>query len=210
MQIRNTPDRWGAVQQTLHWLVVPLALVQLGLGMAMDDLPREALGTAVAFGLHASLGLTIGAVMVMRFLWRLVNPVPLMPERLGRPARAAVYATHYGFYLLLMFLPATGYLMASARGYTVPFFAWTLPNVVGPSEGLAEAFLYAHLIGVNLIYLALALHIAGALRHEFVLRDNTFRRMTPLPPREGDHRARTTRRSSESESLRRGGAGGRT
>ncbi len=201
MPIRNTPDRWGAVQQTLHWLVAPLALFQLGLGVYIGGLPEDNLMDRSAFGLHATIGLLILVLMVVRFLWRVANPVPLMPQGLRRPERALVRVTHYGFYALLVLQPITGYLIVSAMGHDVPFFGWTLPALVGPSESLATGFVYAHIIGVALLLAAVALHVAGALRHEFVLRDNTFRRMTPLRPREDAYEARTTRRSSESEGV---------
>ena len=97
--------------------------------------------------------------------------------------------------------PVSGYLMASARGYPITFCGLRLPRLVGPDETLAAVFFYAHFVSVALTLLSLALHIAGALRHEFLLRDNTLRRMTPLPPRAGDYRARTTLHSTESERL---------
>ncbi len=203
MQLRNTPDRWGAVQQTLHWTIAPLAIFQYGLGVYIGDLPAESLEEGGAFGLHATLGLLILILTVARFLWRLANPVPRMPERLRhRWERALVRVTHHGFYVLLVVQPLTGYLMVGAMDHAVPFFGWTLPPIVGASESLASGLFYAHMIGAALLFAALALHVAGALRHEFLLQDNTFRRMTPLAPRGHDYRARTTRRSPESESVR--------
>ncbi|HET6520848.1 MAG TPA: cytochrome b [Geminicoccaceae bacterium] len=199
MQIHNTPDRWGAVQQTLHWLIVALAVVQIGAGFYMGGFPPDEIGRLSAFSLHATLGLTILVLMLARLAWRMSNPVPLMPERLGPPERALVRLTHYGFYVLLIVLPITGYLMASARGYPITFYGLNVPRLVGPDETLATAFFYGHFVGVALTVLSLALHVAGALRHEFILRDNTLRRMTSLPPREGDYAARTTRLPSASE-----------
>ena len=91
--------------------------------------------------------------------------------------------------------------MASARGYPPTFFGATLPAAMPPNEPLATVFAYGHLIIAALLILTIALHVAGALRHEFILRDNTLRRMTPLRPREGDYRARTTEHEVESESV---------
>ena len=202
MPLRNTPDRWGAVQQLLHWVVAPLALVQLGLGVYIGGLPEGSGGGA--FGVHATIGLTILILMVGRLLWRLANPVPLMPQRLRPQERKAVRTTHYGFYTLLIVQPITGYLLFSAGGHPVPFYGWTLPAAFGPSESLGAVLFYAHLVGAALLLAAVALHVAGALRHELVLKDNTLRRMTPMSPRDGDYRARTTRESSESEAIRAG------
>ena len=88
-----------------------------------------------------------------------------------------------------------------ARGYAITFYGLGLPRRVGPDDTVATAFFYVHFVSVALTLLSLAFHIAGALRHEFLHRDNTFRRMTPLPPRDGDYRARTTHHSTGSERL---------
>ena len=117
MQVRNTPDRWGTVHQTLHWLIVLLALVQIGAGFYMGGFPPDEIGMMTAFTVHASIGLTVLVLMLARLFWRMSNPVPLMPERLGATERGLVRVTHYGFYVLLIILPISGYLMASARGY---------------------------------------------------------------------------------------------
>ena len=199
MQLRNTPDRWGAVHQIVHWVIAPLALLQIGFGGYIGGLLPEDIERSTAYGVHVSLGLLILLLMIVRLVWRLANPVPRMPQRLGRPERALARTTHYGFYVLLIVQPIVGYLMASARDSPLTFLGATLPAAMAPNEPLATVFAYAHLIIAALLILTVALHVAGALRHELILRDNTLRRMTPLSPREGDYRARTTERASEAE-----------
>ena len=83
MQLRNTSDRWGAVQQILHRVVAPLVLVQLALGVYIAGLPGEEVGGRAAFAWHASIGVTILALMVGRLIWRRASPDPEAPQRLG-------------------------------------------------------------------------------------------------------------------------------
>lgn len=109
--------------------------------------------------------------------------MPRLPDTLTPGQKKLAVANHWTFYALLIGLPLGGYLMVNAGGYPVPFFAWELPMVIGKNEGLSSAIFYIHVGGAILLIALILLHVAAALRHEFVLKDNTLRRMTPLPER---------------------------
>src|SRR2546429_105534 len=80
MIIRNTPHRWGAVAQLLHWTIVVLIIVQFTLAALADDLPPlKKLGMLAR---HKSVGLTILALAILRLAWRSLNPTPALPETL--------------------------------------------------------------------------------------------------------------------------------
>lgn len=88
--------------------------------------------------------------------------------------------------------------MVNARGYAVQFLGWKLPFVIGKNGWLAEWIFYGHLTGGLFLVGLIVLHVAAALRHEIILKDNVLRRMTPLPLREvaspdGDEATRASR-----------------
>ena len=85
VQWRNTSERYGAVAQTLHWLVALGVVWQLGLGWYMGDLPNTPAKIAL-YNLHKSTGLTVLALVLVRLAWRSMNPAPPLPA--GRRARA--------------------------------------------------------------------------------------------------------------------------
>lgn len=122
--------------------------------------------------------------MLVRFAWRQANPVPDLPDTLKPFEKGIAIATHWAFYLLLIGLPIGGYLMVNAHGSAVPFFGGQLPRLIGKSEVANEVFDFLHVWGAYALMGLIALHAAAALRHEFVLKDNTLRRMTPLPERD--------------------------
>ena len=121
--------------------------------------------------------------MLVRFVWRQTHPVPYLPDTLSPTLKRVARITHWAFYALLIALPIGGWLMVNARGYRVSFFGRDLPALIGKNQSLAESIFVLHASGALLLAGLIIVHAAAALRHEFLLKDNTLRRMTPLPPR---------------------------
>ncbi len=178
MQILNSKQRWGGVQQTLHWLVVLVVVAQLTVGFIFGGLtPQDSLWGAL-FSVHSTLGLTILGLMLIRLLWRLVNPVPPLPETLKPWQTRLARINHWLLYLLLIGLPAGGYLLVSAHGQPVPFFWMELPPLIPENETLQGVIQTMHLSGALLLILLVSLHVAGALGHA-MRRDGVLERMLP-------------------------------
>jgi cytochrome b561 len=201
MLVRNTTVEWGGVQQLLHWLVVVAVIAQLVLGFSYADLPSESALWQELFPIHTTLGLSIGLVMLFRLGWRLLNPVPLLPDTLKPWEKTLARTTHWLFYLLLIGLPIGGYILVSTHGQPVPFFGWSLPPVmaVAGNEQLRATIWTMHAAGGVLVALLMLLHVVGALRHEWLLKDNVLRRMTPFLPASAE-----SERSEQSHTLKHG------
>ncbi len=179
MIFRNTRVRWGAISQLLHWLIVALIAVQAGLGLVGLALPIGLRKLAI-FATHKSIGITILALVVIRLLWRCLNPTPALPGNLSPIERRLARFTHAVLYGLLFALPLTGWVMSSARGFPVSWFNLAqLPDLVSKSDALYRAMVEVHAALTIFLGLTVALHIAGALKHHLLLRDDTLRRMLP-------------------------------
>lgn len=183
MQLGNTEDRWGVVQQTLHWLIVLAVISQLTLGFTFTSLPENDPLRGTLFGAHAALGLIILVIMLVRLVWRLAHPVPRLPDTLRRWEKRLARVNHGLLYLLLIGMPLGGYLLVNAHGHPVSFFGIELPVLMPANESLEEIIELLHVTGAFFIIGLVILHVAAALRHEWILKDNTLRRMTPLRPR---------------------------
>lgn len=181
--MRNTVHRWGAVAQLLHWTIVALIIVQFTLAALAEDLPPlKKLGMLAR---HKSVGITILALAILRLSWRWLNPTPALPETLKPYQRVAARWTHALMYLLLFAMPLSGWMMSSARGFPVSWFGFfQLPDLVPKSKPLYEAMLTTHGVLALVLGGVAALHVAGALKHHFMLRDDVLRRMLPFstPP----------------------------
>lgn len=179
MTWKNSADRWGAVSQSLHWLVVALILVMAWLGLTMTGLPNTPRKVDM-YALHKSIGLGILALVLLRLAWRLhagaPGPVPGSPRWQHRVAAA----THGGLYLLLLAIPVSGWVINSASGFPLRWFGlFRVPQLAGRDEALQElAETWHEWMFWALVVLALA-HTAAAIWHHVFLHDATLARMLP-------------------------------
>jgi cytochrome b561 len=180
MTIRNTTVRWGHFAQFFHWLILVLLIVQVTLATLADDLPLGMKKLAL-LARHKSVGITILGLVVLRLLWRWMNPTPELPETLKPYERVLANLTHAGLYILLFALPLSGWMMSSARGFPVSWFGFIqLPDLVPKNKALYDAMLETHETLVWALYTIVFLHVAAALKHHFLLKDNVLRRMLPF------------------------------
>lgn len=178
MQWLNTPQRWGLIAQLLHWLIALAVFGLFALGWVMVNYPISPTKFEL-YSLHKSLGITVLLAVVLRLIWRAVNPTPTLAAQPAWERRAAT-ATHWTLYALLMLMPLSGYVINSAANF--PMLVWgvlPLPNVTGENEGLQELAERVHLTLFWLLAVLVVLHVAAALRHHFLLKDDVLRRMLP-------------------------------
>ena len=145
----------------------------------MSDLPLSQLKVDL-YQLHKSLGLTIFALVIVRLAWRLRHPPPPLPAGLPAWERAAARTTHALFYVLLLVQPVIGFLQSNAANF--PLVVWgvlPLPALIGPAEALGETLIEVHELVARVLLVLIGLHVAGALRHHFLLKDDVLRRMLP-------------------------------
>ncbi|MDD8023478.1 MAG: cytochrome b/b6 domain-containing protein [Paracoccaceae bacterium] len=180
----NTPQSYGGVARMLHWLIALLILSAIGLGLYTEDMPRDT-DAAVAtlktlYSLHKTIGVTVFFAALVRILWALSQPkpVPLHPER--RLETFAAEAVHWALYGAMLVMPLSGWISHAAQAGFAPIlwpFGQTLP-FVPQSQTIAHSFEIIHKISALVLYAALALHIAGALKPAVIDRDATLARMT--------------------------------
>jgi cytochrome b561 len=179
MSLKNPNQRWGAVSQAFHWLIVLLLLAQGTVGLLMGDMARGPDKIAV-FAFHKSVGLTILALALARLLWRLYAgrpaPVPGTPRWQERMASLV----HGALYLLLFAMPISGWAMNSAAGFPLQWFGlFNLPSIAAHDHDLHELTESMHeWLFWALVALAAA-HAAAAVWHHLFQRDDTLARMLP-------------------------------
>lgn len=170
---------YGAVAKSLHWLVVLLVVAMFLTAWYMTGLPIGP-DKIKLYNLHKSIGIAVGALMILRLLWRLVSPPPPLPADMAGWERAAAHAAHAALYLLLIAQPLVGWLHSSAANFPVVVFnLFTLPPLVAPSESLKGQLEAVHGAIAWALLILIALHVAAALRHHFLLKDDVLRRMLP-------------------------------
>jgi cytochrome b561 len=180
MPSRNTPTRYSAVAQAFHWVIAALIVTQFVLAYAADDLPLGVHKLAL-LARHKSFGMTILMLAVLRLLWRLKNPAPALPAGMTSLERLLARATHFAFYVLLFAMPLTGWMMSSAKNYSVSWFGvFTWPNLIAKNENAFELLRSTHHILSYMLFGIAVLHIFAALKHHFWDKDDVLLRMLPL------------------------------
>ena len=187
MNLKNTTQRWGALAQLLHWVVVWAILTQFLLADAADELPAG-IGKLATLARHKSVGITILLLAVLRLLWKRYNRQhsPSLPADLKPYEVWLARLTHHGLYGLLLLLPLSGWMMSSAKNYPVSWFGLAvLPDLVSPSQTLFVLLKALHEILADLLVVLALVHVGAALVHHFVRRDDVVRRMLPFPRKAG-------------------------
>lgn len=175
MRIKNDATHYGLVAISLHWAMAVLMIDLLILGLFMVSLPVS-LQKLKLYGWHKEYGFLALFLVITRLLWRLGNQTPSL--NLPRWEVVSARSVHWLFYVLMVTMPLTGWLITSAAGLPASFFGWfTLPNLTGPDEHLRQVFEKAHeWLSYALIGL-IALHTAAALKHYFINKDDILQRM---------------------------------
>lgn len=177
MKIRNTVTHWGAPAKLLHWLVVFFIIGQYVLANIAEDLPLGMEKISV-LARHKSVGITILALAVLRVLWRFANPTPQLPTNTTPWQRRLAQGTHVLLYGIIFAMPLSGWAMSSAKNYPVSWFGVIqLPDFVTPSESLFSTLKETHEALATALLVLAALHVAGALKHQFIDKDGVLRRM---------------------------------
>ena len=180
MPIRNTTLRWGSIAQLFHWVIVVLVITQFVLANEYHHLPLG-LAKLGVIAKHKSVGITIFALAVLRLVWRFLNPTPQLPDTLKPYERVLANVTHFALYAILFLMPITGWIMSSARSFPVSWFGlFQLPDLVAPNRPLYDVLQETHDTLAWLLVGVATLHLLAALKHHFVLKDDTLRRMLPF------------------------------
>lgn len=191
--------RYNKTAVVLHWLIALGIFGMFALGWYMSDLPKKApdqasfdlfdlgiytfqLNEAVSprafyFNLHKSIGITLLALIIIRVLWRITHQPPPLLASYKAVERKVATAAHHLLYLLMAAVPLSGLIMAIYSKYGVKWFG--IDFIAGfDNKPVREAFKEAHEIIGILLLLVLAIHIIGALKHKFIDKDETMKRMS--------------------------------
>jgi len=178
MSTMNTESAYGSISRLNHWITAALFIALIALGLYVEGLPKGPLKGEL-IQIHKGLAIVLMALVVFRFAWRFISPGPAK-IRTGSPLEQTfAVAVHTLLFLGLVAMPLSGWVMSNAGGHPAGFFGlFNLPVLVDKSEVVGEIAGAVHeLLGMAMIAV-IALHLAGALKHHFVYRDATVRRMT--------------------------------
>lgn len=192
MTLRNSPENYGTIAKTLHWLTALLflfsyAAVYFRHWFTEPKTPEN----LIAIQLHLSIGITIAVVVLLRILWRLTNRPPSFEPGKAIEHHAAKIG-HYLLYAVMIIMPITGYLGTGLATdyffmFEIPKFddlaigqmlfndqtGWTFKAFEKPID-----FIHKDILGAWLVWILIVGHAGAALYHHYVRKDRTLLKMT--------------------------------
>lgn len=168
-------ERYTQVAIAFHWSIAALIIANLVIGIFHD-----AIG---GMGIHKAIGITVLALTIGRIGWRVAHPPPPLPADTPALQRGIAHGTHLALYALMLVMPLSGWAMSSAGPVRRPltwFGLFDIPYL--PVDKAVGDTAHATHETMGWVMIALvALHIGGALYHQFAMRDRLIARMMPQP-----------------------------
>ena len=187
--LRNTTSSWGSVAKFLHWLMalwfVAAYTIIIYLKWNNTQFPLPGLNY------HKVVGFSILFPYALRLGWRLFNPPPQLPATMPRWQARASHISHWLLYVVMVTMPVTGYFGAGGGVdfgiFRIPPFmrsqtAARLYDVLGITMQQFDKFfdtIHYGIVGPWLFPALILLHVAAAIHHHVVQKDDVLRRMLP-------------------------------
>lgn len=170
----ETPTGYSRLIVILHWVTALLILYILTIGHeTMEQMPNSAPAKVDVMRTHLILGGTVLALTMLRVAVKWLNPVPPAAATGNRWIDRAVTASHFTLYGLVLLIGISGVVLASQSGlFDAIFEGGALP----PSFDAYVPRQVHEVLGKVLLVLV-GLHVLAALYHQFIVRDDLFRRM---------------------------------
>lgn len=168
---------FSLLQRLLHWVMAICILAMLFIGVAMVRTIGPDYLSLIS--IHKSLGIAILVLALLRLAVRLRKGAPPLPNDLPAPVKLAAYLSHLAFYLLMIGMPLIGWAMMSAAGYPIVLAGGLRLPAILPASRETHALLWdAHFYLAMAFFALVLVHIAAALFHLLVRRDEVFKQMT--------------------------------
>ncbi len=184
MQLLNSSNRYGLVSVVIHWLVALAVFALFGLGLWMTGLTYYSEWYRTAPALHKSVGIVLFAVMLLRVLWRFLTAKPAPISSHSATVRMLSSLGHGLLYLGIFLVMISGYLISTAEGRGISVFdLFEIPALITGLPDQADLAGEVHFyVAWGLVVFA-GLHGLAALKHHFIDRDSTLKRMLGCGPK---------------------------
>ncbi|KQZ78694.1 cytochrome b [Pseudomonas sp. Root562] len=177
MQLRDNGLRFSPITVALHWVVAFSLLAIFGLQLLINIAASEALQLQLG-RLQNLVGLVLFLVSIYRFWARITSYHPL-PVGTPNPIEVIISrSVAVSLALAMVLLPIAVWASRCAAGEVVELPAgWWIPSILPVNESLKHVVDVLFNIGASAFLAGLALHIFGAVKNHFLLKNNTLKRM---------------------------------
>lgn len=177
MKWGNSATRWGLASRILHWFMAIAILFMFCLGITMINM-RLSPEKLEMFMVHKSTGMLLLLAVIIRVLWRIINPPPKFPTFISRNQQQMVRLGQMLMYILLFCIPISGWVINSAANFPLHWFGlFQIPAITEPNIAVEEMAKTVHFTLICILGVLILGHVAAALHHHFILKNDVLRRM---------------------------------
>lgn len=176
--LKNTATHYGLIAKGFHGVMTLLILFQIGWGVWMTELHLYHPQYHSAPALHKSVGVIILLMAMARLAWRIIDPPPPHVATLKPWERTLASRVTFLFYLLFLVTPVFGYLVSTADGHGFSLFGLVdIPALLPAEKGREDWAGEVHETLAFSLAVLIVLHVAAALKHKIIDKDDTMKRM---------------------------------
>ena len=179
MKLRNTRTEFGLISKILHWLIATIMISLIVIGWYTSGLDEETVLYWRMLDLHITLGLAMFMLFLIKVTWKIYSPNPDYIPGLASWERITARSVHWFFIIAIGLIPLIGFLYAASDGEPINIYDFfEIPDIGSFTKSVRHTL---HDVHMYLAYTGAALivvHITAALKHHFIDRNDTLRRMT--------------------------------
>lgn len=177
MALLNSKDTYGSISKILHWIIGLLIVIMVSGSFFLDDITDKDLRHSI-INLHKLIGIAILLLMIIRIVWAFYNIKPSLPNSVRHWQKIAARSIHILFYIVLIAMPLSGWIMSMAAGHIPHLGSLQLPLPWIPkNKVLDDTFFTVHQYLAWVIIALITLHILAAIKHALINRDGVLQKM---------------------------------
>ena len=178
LMITSVAEPYHVIVKLLHWIIAILIIALIVLGWYMVELSYYDPWYPAALAWHKALGLVALGVVAVKTIWILSSRSLALLPSLRRWERIAAKLTHHILYGMMLLIPLSGYLISTSAGKGVDLWGgFTIPAVLVVGQDVLGWVVEVHYYCSYGTAILIAIHAVAALKHHFIHRDATLRRM---------------------------------
>jgi cytochrome b561 len=168
--------KYHIIQRIIHWVMALLIISLLFIGFIMHDLQNET--RYLVYNLHKSLGILVLIFLVFRIVARIKLKVPAMSKKFKKWEVNISKFMHYFFYILMLLMPLSGWIMSNAKGYGVKLFGMKMPFIVAKNKIIGDVAHEMHEVIAWILVFMIVIHVLAVIKHYVIDKENILTRMS--------------------------------
>ena len=158
----------------VHWLTLALLIAALVLGGAAHDARHEGSATVIGYLMHALVGAAVLLLALARLFFRSKDGIP--PALGDTPMDKLAKGIHHLLYIVLVLLPVSGMMQIVTSDIGKALLSGDMTLLPEKMDNVVAHNVHEALVTVLLVLVVV--HLLGALKHQFIMKDGLMNRMS--------------------------------